>query len=373
MKKNGNKINLMVLIVSMPVGGVETQILSVLEKLDREKYKIFICCIKETGALGAQAITSGIEVISLNTMKSSRFSLKVPHAIAKVMKTNKVHVLWTHQYVANLYGRMATFIIRPPVVISTFHALYDTPKLHRSIFNHLLSGRSDALVAVSGAVAFDMKRYDRVRPEKVKVIYNGISLSKFCVPESKIECRKKFGLPEKDVLIGTVGRFSKEKNQAVIIEALNKLPDNVKGVFVGDGPMRTLLEEAGRGRCHFPGHVEHAFIPYVMKAMDIFCLPSLWEGMSISLVEAMASGLPIIASDISTLREVLGDSGMFSPPDSAEDLASALTLLINDPLRRDRLSEGARARAVKFSIDNTVEAYEKIIEETQKKKYHNEK
>jgi len=368
MKTNGDRINLMALLVSMPVGGVEMQVLSILERLDPGRYNRFICCIRETGALAGRAVDAGIEILSLDTMRSSRFSLHIAREIARVMKTRNADVLWTHQYVANLYGRLATFMVRPPVVISTFHALYDRPKLHRSIFNRLLSQRADALVAVSGAVAGDMKKYDRVGSGKVRIIYNGIALTMFNVPESKAGCRKRFDLPGDGVLIGAVGRLSKEKNHAVMIEALKKLPGSVKGVIVGDGSLKGQLEASGGGRCYFPGHVDHDSIPFIMKAMDIYCSPSLWEGFGMSLVEAMAAGLPVVASDIPPHREILGTAGILFTPDSPDALASALALLADDPERRARLGDAAKARSAQFSLDNTVAAYEKIIEDTLKRK-----
>ncbi|UCD34330.1 MAG: glycosyltransferase [Nitrospiraceae bacterium] len=356
------KINLLVLIVSMPAGGVENQVLSVVRRLDRGRFEPVICCIRERGALGEMAAKEGLNVIALNLMKSSRFSLAIPLRIAEVLKEHRIHVLWTHQYVANLYGRMAALVAKTPAVIATFRALYDRPKRHRSLFNHLLAYRTDRLVAVSGAVAQDITAHDRVHANKITVIRNGIDLSLFNVPLSKRECRKMLGLPEEGIIVGATGRLSKEKNHMLLIEAVKRLPQDVKGVLVGDGPLRKDLERAGAGKFYFLGQLEYNLIPVSLKALDIYCFPSLWEGMPSALAEAMAAGLPVIASDISSHRELLGDAGMYVPSGDTDALTGALKRLIDDPPAGDSLGRKAKERAQMFSIENTVRAYEGLFE-----------
>lgn len=368
MKTNGNRVNLMVLIVSMPVGGIENLIASVIKRLKPEKYDITICCIRELGTLGEELNGLGIRTVSLGLMKSNRFSFNIPLQISKILEKYNIHILWTNQYVANLYGRMGAFLSNTPVVISNFQALYDNPKIHRRIFNHILSYKTDRMIAASHTVALDIKRYDRVNSNKIKVIHNGIDPSFFDTPFSKMECRKRFNLPEDDVIIGTSGRLSKEKNQKDIILALQNLPDNMTGLIIGDGPLRQNLERMADGRIYFIGQLKHDLVPLALKAMDIFCFPSLWEGFGIALAEAMATGLPIAASDIPTHREVLDDAGVFFLPGNIKTLTETLNVLINDPSLREKLGEKARERAKLFSIENIVRAYEQLFGDMLKKK-----
>ncbi len=362
----------MALIVSMPVGGVETQMLSILSKLNKKRYNVTICCIKDLGELGEKAAEAGINTVALNLMKSNRFSLGIAGQIFRTVREHNIHILWTHQYVANLYGRIAVLWANMPAVISNFHALYDCPKMHRRLFNRLLSGRSDALVAVSNAVAADMRIYDGVREEMIKVIHNGIDLSRFDISGSKAECRRKLGLPEDAVIVGNVGRLSIEKNHKLIIEALSKLPPNFRGLIVGDGPLRKTLEGMGDGRFYFTGQMGYNQIPFALRAMDIFCSPSLWEGFGISLVEAMAAGLPVAASDLPTHREILGDAGVFVPVDDGERLAGTLKKITEDPALKAQLALKSVERARNFSIDDTVTSYDKLFEAVIKKRMPNE-
>jgi len=365
-----NKINLMILIVSMPVGGVENLILSIVQRLNKQKYNVMICCIKELGALGEKAAELGIKIIALNLMQSNRFSLLIPYRISRILKENNIHILWTHQYVANLYGRMASLVAKTPVVISTFHVLYDNQKFHRRIFNHLLSYKTDIMVSVSNAVAADMVRYDRVNPKKIKVIYNGIEQKRFDEKLSKGEARNILGLPHKGVIIGTLGRLTEQKGHRYLIEAGSNLGDTYI-VIVGDGPLAgELREQAGRLKinCIFPGRLDYKQVPVFLRAVDIFCFPSLWEGFSIALIEAMAAGLPVVASDIPPHREVVGDAGMLVPVKDAARLAETLGRLIEEPSLRMTLGGRARERAKVFSIENTVKAYEDLFDEILQKK-----
>ncbi len=360
----GNKINLMVLIVSMPVGGVENQVLSVIRRLNKQKYDISICCIKGLGTLGKKAGDMGFKTIELNLMKSSRFSLAIPFRISKVLKENKIHILWSHQYVANLYGRIAALLANTPLTIPTFHVLYDNPKLHRRIFNHILSYRTDMMIGVSNAVVSDMIRYDKVRSRKTKVIYNGIDVNKFDFHCSRQDARKSFDLPPDSTIIGTVGRTTEQKGHRYLIEAAAGIED-ICVVIAGDGPLleelKNLVERLNI-RCIFLGELKNEQIPVFLQAIDIFCFPSLWEGMPLALIEAMSAGIAIVASDIPPHREVLDDAGVLIEPANSEAIINGLKMLIDNSSLRETYIKRAKERSNKFSIDGSKKAFEDLLD-----------
>jgi len=360
----GSRINLMALIVSMPVGGVETQLLSVLRRLNKDRYNVMLCCIKDPGELGQKTAKLGIKTISLNLMKSSRFSLDIPGKIAGTIRENNIHILWTHQYVANLYGRLASRYVKIPVVVPTFHVLYDKPKFHRRILNHLLSYQTDMMVSVSKAVADDMVRFDRVDRKKITVIYNGVDTGRFDCALSKNEAQSILGLPSGYLMIGSVGNLREQKGQRHLIEAASGM-EHTTVAIAGEGHLKDKLKDLAdrkKVNCIFTGMLEPEKIPVFLKALDIFCFPSLWEGFGVAVVEAMASGLPVIASDISPHREVIDNAGMYVPPGNTAALAKALRVMAGDASLRKSLAQAAKERAQLFSIDNTVRAYEGLFE-----------
>ncbi len=367
------KFNILHVVSRLPVGGVENMIMKVVSEYDKSRFNASICCIKEGGAVAEDLIRSGYRVDILNKMKSRSAGWDAVTAVYHILKRDNIHIIRTHQYHANLYGRLAGILARVPVIIPSFHNIYvspDQPKLHRRIFNHILSYFSSALVAVSSAIASDIMRYDRVCPKKIKVIHNGIKLDNFDSALSKNEARKLFNLPEDTILIGAVGRLTPQKGQRYLIEALSEI-NNTAVAIAGDGPLINELKNLATRlnvNCIFTGKLHHDKIPLFLRAADIYCIPSLWEGMPSALVEAMASGLPIIASDILPHKEVLNDAGIFVPSEKAATLAEKIRQLIRDPSLRDSLAQKAKERSRIFSIKHTVKSYENLYEEILRKK-----
>ncbi len=374
MSGSSNKVfNVLHVVSRLPVGGAENLLLMVVKGYDKKRFNVSICCIKDGGDIAEELIRLGYKVKVLNKMKSHRFDWSAVNALYKVIKRQNIHILRTDQYHANLYGRIAGILARVPVIIPSFHNLYESPnkpRLHRRIFNYLLGFFSDAMIAVSNAVASDIIRYDKVDPKKIKVIYNGAALEEFNTELSKQEARRILNLPDNLTIIGSVGRLTEQKGHRYLIEAISGLRDTSIAI-AGDGHLLNELKELAnqlKVNCIFMGLVNPERIPLFLRALDIFCFPSLWEGFGIALAEAMATGLPVVASDILPHREVVGDAGIFVPPDNMERLAEALKMLVDNRPLRNSFAEKARERAKFFSIENTVKAYEDLFEGTLRKK-----
>lgn len=339
-------------------------LLKVVRHYDRQRFNPSICCIKEGGEIADELRRSGYKVSVLNRMSVHGFDRGAVKSLHKLIRRDGIHVLRTHQYHANLYGRISGILARVPVIIPSFHNLYESPgkpKIHRRVFNYFLSFYSDALVAVSEGIVSDIIRFDKVNPEKIKVIYNGVDLKKFECRMSKTDARRSFNLPYKAHIVGSVGRLTKQKNHASILDAVSQLNmDNLHVVIAGDGPLYSELKElANRLKisCTFTGYLTNGKIPDFLKALDVFCFPSLWEGLPSALLEAMAAGIPIVASEILSNMEVLGDTGLCVPKGDSKALANAIERLLGDQNERDALSGKQKERAKLFSIDNTVNSY----------------
>jgi glycosyltransferase involved in cell wall biosynthesis len=305
-------------------------------------------------------------------MNMHGFDFKALIELYKLIKAENIHILRTHQYHANLYGRLAGVLAGVPVIIPTYHNLYNSPnkpKCHRRLINYLLSIVSDKLVAVSGAVANDIMVYDKVQPNKVKIIYNGIEINRFKKDILKEDIRKELGLPF-STIVGTVGRLTEQKGHKFLIEAASGI-EGVCVAIAGDGHLRKELMDLAKRlkvNCLFMGMLSPEKVPKFLKSLDIFCFPSLWEGFGIALIEAMASGLPIIASDIPPHREVLGDAGVYFPQGNVSALSYNINQLIENKTLREMLGEMAKERAELFSIEKTVKEYEKLYNEILNKK-----
>lgn len=369
-----NKVfNILHVMTKMPVGGVENMLVKVVRGYNKERFNVRVCCIKEGGEAADLLIKEGCQVDILNRMQGHGFDWGAVSAIYKTIKKQDVHILRTHQYHANLYGRIAGVLARVPVIIPSFHNLYvspDKPKFHRRTINYILSFFSDALVTVSEVIALDVRRYDRVCPDKIRVVHNGIELETFTDTLSKEESRDILKLPRENILIGNVGRLTDQKGHEYLIKAASGM-SNVTIAIAGDGPLKNDLKElAAKVRCNciFLGRLKPEEVPIFLKALDIFCFPSLWEGMPSALAEAMAAGLPVIASDIAPNREVLGDAGILVTSEDEDALTKEISKLLEDANLRTELSAKSKMRANNFSIEKTVHAYEDLFEELIRRK-----
>jgi len=365
--------NVLHVITKLPVGGVENMLSKIVKGYDKERFRASVCCIKEGGAIADELRSTGYSLEILNRMKGHGFDWRAVIALSTLIKREHIHILRTHQFHANLYGRIAGILAGVPVMVPSFHNLYVSPhqpKLHRRILNYFLSFFSDALIAVSQSVASDIARFDRVNPKKIRVIHNGIVREAFEIGHSSQEARRMFGLPNHSMIIGAVGRMTEQKGHRYLIEAASTFKECMV-VIAGDGQqIQELKDLAARCKttCIFLGRLEPPQIPLFLKALDIFCFPSLWEGFPSALAEAMAAGLPIVASDIPPHREVMGDSGILVPARNIGKFSEALRGLVENPSLRSRLSEKASERSRLFSIENTVKAHEDLFEELLRKK-----
>ncbi len=374
MSEPDNRIfNVLHVVSSLPVGGVENMLLKVVRGYDKKRFNVSVCCIKEGGDIADELIRSGHKVDVLNKMKGRGFDWSAVYALYKLLKRENIHVLRTHQYHANLYGRLAGILAGVPVMVPSFHSSYKSPnepKIHRRFLNRLLAFFSDKLVAVSNTVASDIMRYDGVNAKKIKVNYNGIVMDKFNQDTPKQEAGRLMNIPVHSLLVGTTGRLKEEKGHKILLSAVSGLKDTSVAI-AGDGPLRAELRGLAdrlKVDCTFTGQLSPEKIPLFLNSLDIFCFPSLWEGFPTALIEAMAAGLPVVASDIPSNREVLADTGIFVPRGDEEALAKTIKMLIDDPSLRNELGGKARERSKSFSIGNTVKTYENLFGDILKKK-----
>jgi glycosyltransferase involved in cell wall biosynthesis len=358
------KFKILHVIVELPVGGVENLIARSFRCYDRGLFDPLICCIGSGGPIADTLRSEGYEVILLNRMRSKKTDFKAVSLLYKVMKEKRVDIVQTHQYHANFYGRIAARLAGVPCIVASVHNIYTRDrKIHRRLINKVLSLWTDRVAAVSKAVSEDVLKYDRLPESLVQVVYNGIPLEEFARADSREEARKLFHLPSDRIIVGSAGRLVQQKGYRFLIESVAGL-QGCSLALAGDGPLREELEEYARMlkvEVFFLGMLSPDRVPLFLKSLDIFCSPSLWEGFGLALCEALAAGLPVVASDIAPFREVLGDEGALVSPADAVSLNRTLRGLIEDPAQREMLGKRAVARADIFSIQRMVKSYEELF------------
>lgn len=207
-----------------------------------------------------------------------------------------------------------------------------------------LVSKFDGIVAVNSQIKNRCVSRYGVLAERVVVLPNGVDTSKF-YPRNRLPMRNKLGLPEDKVIIAMIGQFAENKGPIRVLKAIRPLT-NIGAIFLGDGPQKPLGEQV-----LFAGKVSNDEIPDWLSAVDMFVLPTLSEGCSNAILEALACGLPVISSDRSFNHDVLDESvSILTDPMDVGAIRKAILTLMNNPEQRLRMSEAARQRALKFSI-----------------------
>ncbi|WP_138735916.1 glycosyltransferase [Modestobacter excelsi] len=210
-------------------------------------------------------------------------------------------------------------------------------------------GRADAVVVLTERTAAAL-RADGVPAERIAVVPSGFEPSLFAALDER-------GATDRTRLrIGYVGRLAAQKRADLLVTAFGRMTRPAELLLVGDGPERARVQRLVRqspatDRIRTTGFVEHAAVPGVLASLDVLVLPSAYEEMGSVLTEAMAAGLPVVASDVGGIPEVVrhGETGLLVPPGDVTALAAALDRLVADPGLRDRLAAGARRRAADYS------------------------
>ena len=235
---------------------------------------------------------------------------------------------------------------------------------------HIL--RSERLIAVSASVAEEVSRFAPSAADKVTVVPNGVSLQHFRPNEStRIDIRGKLNIPLESSVMITAGRLAAEKGTHLAIEAMKKIEDGTAHLLIlGEGEDRARLEQLSRaenlsGRVHFTGFVPHDELPAYLSAADLFLMPTLrQEGLPITLVESLAAGLPVVASNIGGIRAAVEHQkqGMLFPLGELNAFVEQLELLLSGHELRKKLARAAREKAEKcFDVDKMIERTEEIF------------
>ena len=293
------------------------------------------------------------------------------------IKRHKIDILHTHSFRPNLYGRMAGALCRTNglAIVSHYHNHYDDKWLNDPASLELerhLAPITDANIAVSDSVCRHVSARVGIDFREFAVIGNGVDIERFSQPDPNIG-RLRLGLQTEDFCIGLIGRVCHQKGVDLFVQAAiqiaNRLPQ-ARFVIVGDIEDRSLHEQcqanivsARLGEViRFIGHVDD--VAPVFETLDLLVAPSRWEGFGLILVEAMAAGVPIIASRVGAIPEVTqsGRAARLVASEDADALAREILNLAGCDAMRDRVARVGRQRAEDFSWQQSVEAISSLYD-----------
>ncbi len=365
------------ILPSLEMGGVERTLISLLPRLQEEGIEVKVCCLYRRGVLAEEMEKVGIPVITLGMRARMDVDLKYLLGIlrlAYLLKKERVDIVHTHLYRANTPGRMAAILAKVPVIIANEHNIdsWKTPSQMR--MDRFLSQFTDKIIAVSNEVKEFYVNEVGIPENKLEVIYNGVDLKRFEKDFDKKKKKKELGLPLSLPLVGTIGRLQPQKDHKTFLKAssliLKKFP-KVHFLIVGGGSLRRELEDFTKNleiekNVHFLG--ERKDIEEILPLMDIFVLTSKREGFPITVLEAMACGVPVVATSVGGTPEIIedGKTGFLIPPENPHLLSEAIiNLLKNEELGKE-MGKYGKERVKLFSIEKMVKRteflYDKLLQ-----------
>lgn len=351
---------------SMVIAGAETLVSQMIDHLSDE-FEFSALLLDEVGPLGEEAERRGVPVRVLNRVPGLDRGLM--GRLGRSLRELRVDLVHAHQYTPWFYATIGAALgwSRPRILFTEHGRHYpDVPRPKRMIFNQALLPFTDGLVAVSGFVRDCLLANEGLPASRVQVIYNGIAPEKFCPAPNREEVRAAQGLGPGDLVVGIAARFAPVKDHATLIRAFHlvhrKFPE-ARLVFAGDGPLRPASEDLVRelgihSACRFLG--VRRDVPCLLGSWDVFALSSLSEGTSVTLLEAMATGLPAVATGVGGNPEIVvdGETGLLSPRGDADALARSLERLFEDRAKARRMGEAGRARVEReFTLERMMANY----------------
>jgi glycosyltransferase involved in cell wall biosynthesis len=361
------RIKILHLIVTLNVGGAEDLLQGIVSSLDPGRFHSVIACLGELGPLGEELGAAGFPVISLGLNLKRHSWGRILTMVRRLIRREQPDILHTHLYHAILYGRLASLGSKVKGVVASVVVSYTHPKLHRRLWNFLLWPLTDRLVVGSAQVYADVRRYDGVPPSRLRLLPYGIRLEELALSLSPATAKAELGIS--GFCLGTVGRLEEQKGQKYLLAALphlrREIPD-LTVLVVGSGRLAESLKKQARELrvddvVRFLG--TRRDLPLLYRAMDIFVLPSLWEGLSLALLKAMAAGLPVVATNISGTQDVIADygNGRLIPSGQPEKLAAAIVELYHKPQLRQTLGRQAQQTIqAGYSLQAMVKKLEEI-------------
>jgi len=365
------------IVEDLKVGGLEKVLASIVLSLDKAKYDIQVWCLARGGEVAQALIDKGITVRILEI--HSYYNPLQILVLARLMKKERFHLIHTHGYFASTFGRFAAILVCIPVVITHVHSTYFDYGKRNLLVERFLSYFTDMIICISRAVETFVIVNEGISKIKTCLIYNAVDLPVYIDDDHRTqEVRNSLGINAEAIVIMVVASLTVNKGHRILLEAFAKVyrtHQTMRLVIVGDGPLRKELETASRQlmidqAVIFLGIRNDVF--ELLQASDIFVLPSQHrEGLGVSLIEAMAVGLPVIGTNLGGIPEVIvdGENGFLVSPKSPDQLADALMKFVND--QGLRISMGRRGRQIyeeDFTLSKMIRQVETLYDQLLKNK-----
>lgn len=364
-------------VVRPASGGMKEHVIALLKNLNREEFDLALAC-PGNSQLGAAARDLGFPVfpVEISGEITPWFDGVETVKLAAIIRRWGTQVVHAHGAKAGLLARLSCLMLRkrPATVVTAHNFVYSgsVKGWKQKLFlgaEKCLVPLTDGFIAVSRGLRQEILDSQGIAPEKVRTIYNGLDQELYSPEQCQEEAKTRLGMDPCRPVVGTVVRFAPQKGLSYFIEMVSCLEKQQLGIqylIVGDGPLRGKIESQAKSlgvweKITFTGFLTD--IPMVLRAMDIFVLPSLSEGLGISVLEALASKRPVVATAVGGIPEIIahGENGLLVMPGSGSLLAEKVISLLNNPqLAQALANRGFQQISEKFSLLGMIKATEAV-------------
>ena len=358
--KKKRKVNILYLLTSFSIGGAEKVVARTVRKLSPAKYNITVAALKKgSGRLISELEASNVSAIDLGMR--FKYDITVIWKLYSLLKRERIDLIYAYLFHPIFLSRIIGRIAKIPIILSSERVTSDAENLLRLKLNKLTCKYSDKITTVSQTV-YKSYKVIGIPESKLLTIYNGIEVDRFI-------CKAFQRRTNNSYIIGCTGRLHSKNGYKYLIEAANILRNfNLRYRFIGDGEeMIALKQQVAKmkldNRIEFLGY--RSDIPEQLTTLDIYVQPSIYEGMPNSVLEAMASGLPVIATNVGGTPEVVIDNqtGFLIPPKDPSAIAEKIMYIIEHPNLVKQIGQNARAYIEKtFSVDSMVKKTDDLFE-----------
>ena len=353
--------NIARVITWLPRGGIERRLVTLLPKLNRPPFRVKVVCIRERGPLAEELEDAGVPVSVVHL--PSRLNPRGLRALSRWMRDQEIDLVHSHMYRSNVPATIAARLGGISHVICQVHNIGTWETWRQRIVDRWLLRWRTTMLAVSDEVKRDIMRNLRCPEDRITVLYNGIDIRKFgaAIPEPRL--RRDLNIPEDHRVVVMPARLVEQKQHTRFLRVLEQIRDDLpptRVLLVGEGKLQDALEREVKQRglqdmVLFTGH--RTDIPQILSLSDLSVLTSDKEGFSNAIIESLAAGVPVVATDVGGNREAIvdGECGFVVAPEDLRGLAQSIKRLLVDDTLRNRMAESARRRAHFFSLEHMIE------------------
>jgi glycosyltransferase involved in cell wall biosynthesis len=360
-------VNVMLLASSLYIGGAETVIRHLAERIDRRRFNVTVCCLKARGQIGDELVRGGTDVtVIAGASNAGRVDYFTSLKLRRVIKAKRVDVIHSHTTHALVDAAVCKLTMPSLKVLHTFHyGNYPHVEPRNLLMERTFSRVVTSLFSVGETQKRQLQTVYGFDDRRIKTIRNGVALS---ASAGDAEYRRRIGAADR-LLIGTIATLIEQKGLHDLLSVARRVRDaghNPIFVVLGEGYMRAELE-ARRAQLGledtvlFPGWLTNA-AEVALPTFDIFFQPSLWEAMSMVVLEGMSASKAIVATRVGENGHIIehGVNGLLAEAKDVDGLAACLMQLIENPALRETLGRAARHRVEReFTVDHMTRAYER--------------